>query len=246
MVKKNSRSPKYDKPVAYDAEGKPLYAHPAHNTDTKIQNVHFVRSREPIPEVISDSVRLKHQQSKKTFPELNLSEGEYVIINVKRHPIGLVIPTLLSGFLIIASLAVFLNFGEIVKSIGGLGVGVSVSDIAFPVLLFIIMVLLATYIVFLVYNKNQLFLTNESLIQHIQTSLFAKKERVISLMDIEDVSFVQKGIAQTIFNYGLIRLSTEGEGATYTFSYTPSPKETVASLSNAIEAFKYGRAINQE
>ena len=64
-------------------------------------------------------------------------------------------------------------------------------------------------------------------------------------MDIEDVSFTQKGVIQNIFNYGSIRLSTEGEGTTYSFSYVNNPKETVANLSNAIESFKYGRVVSK-
>lgn len=211
-----------------------------------IQNVHFVRSREPIPEVISDSVRLKHQQSKKTFPELNLSEGEYVIMNIKRHPVGLVVPAILGFFLIILSLLFFINVDPLVDPIKFTSVSLSSSDLILPMFLFAGLILLANYIIFYVYSKNQLFLTNESLIQHIQISLFSKKERVISLMDIEDISFSQHGLAQTVFNFGSIRLSTEGEGSTYSFNYTPDPKETVSNLSNAIESFKYGRAINQD
>lgn len=244
MKKKEKTLKEYHKPVAYDADGKPLYSHPPVN-DPKIQNVHFIRSREPIPEVISDAVRLKHQQSKKTFPELNLSDGEYVITCVKRHPIGLLVPTLLSSFLILITLIIFMNFDSAIKFLMP-DSNFDVNGLAFPTLMFIILIFLADYIIYYVYNKNQLFLTNESLIQHIQTSIFSKKERAISLMDVEDISFTQKGMPQHIFNYGSIRLSTEGENATYNFSYAPDPKETVANLSNAIESFKYGRAISQD
>ena len=247
MDEKTTLPEDYSKPVAYDVDGKPLYAHPPvldAKNDGKIQNVNFVRPREPVTEEVSDTVRLKHLQSMKVYPGLNLSEGEYVITSVKRHPIGLVIPTVLGMFLMLFSLLFLAKF----DSIAGLvfkNQRIGSESIVFPVVMFICMVFLTNYIIFSVYNKNKLFLTNESLIQHIQTTIFSKRERVISLMDIEDVSFTQKGVIQNIFNYGSIRLSTEGEGTTYSFSYANNPKETVTNLSNAIESFKYGRVVSK-
>lgn len=244
----NNYEESFDQAKSVDnASTKSSIKNPTINDKTaKIQNVHFVRSREPIPEVISDSVRLKHQQSRKTFPELNLSEGEYVIMNIKRHSIGLIIPTILGFFLIFFSLVVFVNVDLLTGPVKVNSVSLSSSDLVLPLFLFAGLILLANYVIFYVYSKNQLFLTNESLIQHIQISLFSKKERVISLMDIEDISFSQHGLIQTVFNFGSMRLSTEGEGSTYSFDYTPDPKETVSNLSDAIESFKYGRAINQD
>jgi len=246
MDKQTPRPEDYNKPVAYDADGKPLYAHPPMPETTtdgeKIQNVNFVRPREPVTEEVSDAARLKHLQSQKIYPGLNLSEGEYVITSVARHPIGLVMPTILGMVLIIFALLLYARFDLIAKLIFP-SQRLGSETILFPVIMFICMVFLANYIIYSVYNKNKLFLTNESLIQHIQTTIFSKRERVISLMDIEDVSFTQKGIMQSILNYGSLRLSTEGEGTTYYFNYASNPKETVANLSNAIEAFKYGRVV---
>jgi hypothetical protein len=47
-----------------------------------------------------------------------------------------------------------------------------------------------------------------------------------------------------LFNYGLIRLSTEGDETTYRFNYASSPKKHIAVLNNAVEAFKNGRPVN--
>jgi hypothetical protein len=80
-------------------------------------------------------------------------------------------------------------------------------------------------------------------IQEIQTSLFTKHEQTVSLVNIEDASFVQRGILQTMLNYGSIRLSTEGDETTYRFSYVANPKEQIAVLNNAVEAFKNGRPV---
>jgi len=49
---------------------------------------------------------------------------------------------------------------------------------------------------------------------------------------------------QMLFNYGSIRLSTEGEEASYRLAYVADPKKQIAILDNAVESFKNGRPIN--
>jgi hypothetical protein len=80
-------------------------------------------------------------------------------------------------------------------------------------------------------------------IQEIQVSLFSRHEQTVSLVNIEDASFRQQGIIQTMFNYGSIRLSTEGDETTYRFDYVADPKQQIATLNNAVEAFKNGRPV---
>ena len=94
-----------------------------------------------------------------------------------------------------------------------------------------------------IYLQNQFFLTNESVIQEIQESLFSRHEQTVSLGSIEDASFRQSGIIQTVFNYGTIRLSTEGEETTYIFHFVARPREQIAVINNAIEDFKNGRPV---
>jgi hypothetical protein len=109
--------------------------------------------------------------------------------------------------------------------------------------LFILLVGIGGYIAVWVYMNNKFFLTNESVIQEIQTSLFSRHEQTVSLINIEDASFQQHGILQTMLNYGSIRLSTEGDETTYRFEYVSNPKEQIATLNNAVEAFKNGRPV---
>jgi len=241
----------YSKPVAYDVNGHPLYSHPPIERaklkkTSHSQIVHLVRPSEPEQQVISDSTKLKHQKSKKVFPDINLSAGEYVIASVERHSIGLFLPVIIGFLLIIFALFFLLNFDFMTKSVGPMStfVGVDSSTIIPPVTMFIILVILGMYVSYYVYYNNKLYLTNESIIQKVQISIFSKRERVVSLMDIEDLSFTQKGIFQQMFDFGSIRLSTEGEGTVYHFNFVKNPKEAIATLSNAVEAFKYGRAIS--
>lgn len=235
----------YSRPVAYDVNGQPLYAHPPvqNSQNEKMQVVHVTRSAEPQKIEISDAVKEKHKQSKKSYPSLNLSEGEYVISAVRRHVIGLLMPISIGIFLVAISLFVIINSSDVAGAIEPIMGDSSTSFIVSSMSIFIVLVLLGIYISCYIYRNNRFFLTNESVIQEIQTGLFFKHEQTVSLMNIEDTSYYQSGILQQIFDYGTIRLSTEGDETTYMFSYVSNPKGHLATLNNAVEAFKNGRPV---
>lgn len=233
----------YDQPVAYDKDGRPLYAHPPAATNEP-QVVHMSRPISPPSVEISDDIRARHQADKTRHPNLNLSEGEYVISEVRRHPIGLIPPVVVVVFLtgmIIAGVAAYPMLAEQAS------VNLPPADsIMLPALLLVILAVLGGYIAITVYLGNKFYLTNESVIQEIQTALFARREQTVSLSNIEDASYRQEGFVQTLFNYGSIRLSTEGDETTYRFYYVANPKKQIATLNNAVEAFKNGRPVTGE
>ena len=163
---------------------------------------------------------------------------------MRRHPIGLVLPLVLGTFLITAALTILLNYGVIADSLNLRGAAADPGSVFLPVLLFSILVGLGMFVVYYVYTNNKFFLTNESVIQEIQDSIFSRHEQTVSLASIEDASYVQTNIIQHIFNYGSIRLSTEGDETTYRFTYVANPKDHIAVLNNAVEAFKLGRPVD--
>lgn len=234
-------------PVAHDAEGRPLYAHPPKSTEQQTHTVvHMARMVEPVKQEISPETMRKHDLSKRLYPFLNLTEGEYVIRAVRRHPIGLVIPMATGVVLLALTLSVIFNYQGIAESLDLRGALADPASITLPIILFSVLIALGMFIVYYVYVNNKFFLTNESVIQEIQTSLFSRHEQTVSLANIEDVSFRQENIIQHLFNYGSIRLSTEGDETTYRFNYVANPKQHVAELNNAVEAFKNGRPINDD
>lgn len=282
---KNENPDDYTKPVAYDAEGRPLYAHPptqpvpvevplpppppvvslktdqpshvtqapeAHAGDnfdprTRVQYAnepgvrHVTRPIEPAKMPISEELKQKCDSSRKKYPFLNLSEGEYVILAVRRHPIGLVAPiggTVLALMLIFGLTAVYTGMTMANPNLPAVG------DVMLIAILFALLVTIFGYFATWIYIQNKFFLTNESVVQEIQSSLFAKREQTVSLGSIEDASFKQTNFIQTFFHYGTLRLSTEGDETTYRFQYVSEPKKQVAVLNNAIEAFKNGRPVD--
>ncbi|HSW91990.1 MAG TPA: PH domain-containing protein [Candidatus Saccharimonadales bacterium] len=232
-------------PVAYDAQGRPLYAAPPTpnpNPQTAPQFVHLSRAVEPVEQKLSPEVKARHDKSVRDFPELNLSEAEFVISAVRRHPIGLVLPIAIMAFFVVLIVSLIISYPMIVASMNLLDPPAYGSVIVTGVLL-TALVLIGGYIAVWVYMNNRFFLTNESVIQEIQVSLFSRHEQTVSLVNIEDASFRQQGIIQTMFNYGSIRLSTEGDETTYRFDYVADPKQQIATLNNAVEAFKNGRPV---
>ena len=274
MNPQQNQSDTTPQPVAYDAQGRPLYLHPPTDPDksgyqptsnqpsshvTTLPNtiqgqnfnpqlrsqyanepqvVHASRDLEPKRFIISDDLKRRHADALMNYPHLNLSEGEYVILDIKRHPIGMLLPIGMTALLV----AAILLFAAIYPSIADSSLVVMPSPPAVfgMALLFCVLVVLGGATALWVYLQNQFYMTNESVIQEIQESLFSRHEQTVSLGSIEDASFRQSGILQTMFDYGTIRLSTEGDETTYIFHYVTNPKRQIAILNNAIESFKNG------
>lgn len=244
--------------TVYDKDGNPIVVNkqqfeqavvdttqqPMPAADQAPQVVYMARPHEPVKPVISEEVQRKHEESKKTFPFLNLSEGEYVISAIRRHPIGLLQIWGVAAVAILALTAAIIF--SMSTSLGDSGVIASSSTpwLAMILLCLIALVFMGGVVATVVYEGNRFFLTNESVTQHIQTSLFAQKEQTISLLNIEDASFRKQGLLQTFLNYGSLRLSTQGDETTYRFNFVSDPGQQVALLNNAVEAFKNGRPID--
>ncbi len=239
----SKEQPDYSQPVAYDKDGRPLYAHPPKDLGQQAssQVVHVARSIDPVKPQISEETRRLHEESVAKYPRLNLSEGEYVISAVRRHWIGLLTPVFVGAFLVLFVIAGLVSYPVLVPNGNP-----PFESLLLPAALFLTLIGLGVYIAVWVYLNNRFFLTNESVIQEIQTSLFAHHEQTVSLLNIEDASYTQSGIVQVLFGYGSIRLSTEGDETTYRFHYVSNPKHQIALLNNAVEAFKHGRPVEND
>lgn len=249
-MQKTANESDYTKPVAYDEYGRPLFAHPPASTAQSEaiapQVVYMTRAISPHQQVISPEISQKHDESMDKYPQLNLSEGEYVISAVRRHPIGLIsiwAVVVLAVILLLAIPFIIASTSDVVPlnfSSSAITSGVAL------ILLGVVLIVLGGLMATVIYDANRFYLTNESVTQYIQSGLFFKRNQTISLSNIEDASYTQKGILQTIFNYGSIRLSTEGEETTYRFAYVANPQQQVRLLNDAIEAFKNFRPISDE
>ena len=242
----------YQQPVAYDAEGRPLYAAPvsqslaaANSGQPQHTVVHVARSVTPVQQEISPEIKARHDESVAKHPHLNLSPEEYVVSAVYRHPIGMVVPIALTVTMVLLVIGLMIGYPAIMAGMGMMtppGFGLVLLMGISLILLFCI----GGYVAVWVYQNNGFYLTNESVIQEIQHSVFSRKEQTVSLNNIEDASYTQRGVLQNLLDYGSIRLSTEGDETTYRFEYVAHPKKQIAILNNAVEAFKNGRPVTPE
>lgn len=180
----------------------------------------------------------KMRESKAKYPNVHLSDGEYVIAEVRRHPIGLLsiwlIDLFVVGFLLVSS-AFLTRQSSIIQ---GSGLDINPDAILLIFGLITVLVLLFGWVGSIIYRDNRFYVTNESVIQHIRTGLFSSREQVISLGGVEDASFIQHGILQYLLGYGSIRLSTVGDETTYRFTIVENPKDQLQTLNDAVEVFK--------
>lgn len=182
--------------------------------------------------------KIRHERSKKDFPGLRLEDDEYVEFAFKR-----------------AKICLFLIFG-------GVGLGLAVVLLAFLLVLmgqsmvdemgrnflFIILAaLLAAAIIIglislTVHRGNKLFITNRRVIQMVMTSPVVNSVNIIDLSSVEDASFRQENLLQSLFHYGTLRLSTVGDETTYTFKYSDITGEQLKEVTDLIsDAKKRGR-----
>ena len=236
-----------EQPVAYDTFGHPLYTHPAAATRSEAmvasQAVHMAQPTN-MPEVfVSDATKIKHDRSRQLYPMLRLSDGEYVIASIQRHVIGLFLTLGIGLFVVTLTITALFNYDLVAKMMHLTGAVANISVMVLPILVFILLICLLTYVAYYIYTSNRFFLTNESIVEQIQLNLFARIEKTIDLGSIEDISFTQSNIIQNLFDYGSIRMGTIGDQKSYNYTFVAHPKDQVNILNTAVEAFKSGRPI---
>lgn len=181
-----------------------------------------------------------HEQAKKQYPMLSLSPGEYVLEEVRRHPIGLIAIWAITGFLTLVTLALIPLYAANIAGVADF-FNISAKNlpsavvISTPALILTGFFLLGGAIATYVYIQNRFYITTESIVQFVQYSLFTSKRQVVNLINVEDASADQAGILQQVLNYGTLRLSTQGEETIYHFRFVANPNQVVNNINDATE-----------
>jgi len=162
-----------------------------------------------------------------------MSPGERVICEMKRHPIGM-----LGIYAIAAIIILILGVGAALLPSHITNISDSARNLTYIVAIFgSIFVLLFVYIASIVYNGNRWVVTSDSITQIDQVSLFTKHTSQLSLANLEDVTFNQDGIIQTMFGYGTVKVETAGERSKFTFPFCPNPASCAREIIKAHEDF---------
>ena len=185
-----------------------------------------------------DLAKLHHERSTKDFPELQLVDGEYVVLDIRRSPLGVLFIWALFALGMILLLVTLWALLATDASMQVLGVGKEASGLLVMIdLILVLAAVLIAGVATMVYRANRLIITNRRLFHYKTISLFAKSVNVINLSSIEDASFHQAGIIDQIFQMGTIRMATVGDETTYTFKYVDTPTDELDTI---------GRLVHEE
>lgn len=190
---------------------------------------------------VSPDLMAKHEESRRRWPGIHLSKGEYIMMEVRRHPIGLISIWAMMLLLVGVTLAIIPFYDanrELVASVFAVPAEslISAAELTLPIMALAGVFLLGGLIAVYVYNGNLFYLTNESIIQFIQNSIFSTKEQQINLVNVDDVSYKQQGILQQVLHYGTVRISTEGdERNPYVFYFVANPQVVTRTINDAME-----------
>jgi hypothetical protein len=167
-------------------------------------------------------------------PLAAMQPGEQVIAEINRHPIGLIGNYIMAGILLALAAVAVIAVPNLVSQdtrhnaiIWGSG-----SFVIFAAFVF-----LAIYITTKVYKGNCWIVTDDSLTQVNQVSLFSRQSSQLSLHNLEDVTVQQNGIIQSALNFGTLRAETAGERSKFVFPYCPNPNARAREILLAREKF---------
>ena len=164
---------------------------------------------------------------------LDLDKNEEVLQEIRRHPIGLIGIYGVGGLSVVTLLVLLFVLVSVDTPI------LNVSDVGYALIFgtLSVLMMLFTYIGVYVYNRNELVLTNENIIQVLQFSLFNRQVSQLNLTKIQDVSVDQAGLIQTFFKYGTIEIETAGEAANFRFPFAPNPNIAAKMIIEAHEDY---------
>lgn len=193
--------------------------------------MNFVRK----PEHLTPRDEADHQRSVYDYPDIHFSPTEYVVIDVERSPLGLV------QIWVIAFLA-FLAVAGILFLTSTTNPTNLDFDTMLLSLLAAALAVIGGIVGSWVFRANYFLVTNERVFARIQNSPFSQRSQNVELEHVEDCSFRQSGIFQTLFNYGSIRLSTVGDEQTYRFSFVKNPAAQFKIINNVIQQVDEGES----
>ena len=174
--------------------------------------------------------KIRHERSKKDFPNLKLEDDEYVEFAFKRSRICLL---MIIGGTAVAVIVILL--GLLLALLGQSMLDEMGKNFVFIIIFTLLAAaVLIGVIALMIYNGNKLFVTNKHVIQHIMNSPVSNSVNMIDLSSVEDASFHQNGVLQTFLNYGTLRLATVGDETTYTFKYSDISSEDLKGVTKLI------------
>jgi uncharacterized membrane protein YdbT with pleckstrin-like domain len=160
-----------------------------------------------------------------------VDHNEQKLCEIAKHPFGIVVIYIwaLLGLVVALGLSYFL-----------LPAVMDDTDQAFLIAHFFALVTITLTIIgitisAIIYRQNRLIVTDINITQILQYGLFNRKVSQLNLINVEDVTSVQKGILSTLFGFGELKIETAGEQANFHFTYCPKSSYYANVILNARE-----------
>ena len=120
-------------------------------------------------------IKTRHEQSVKTYPDITVDEDEYVVLSMRRHSLGYLLNIIFSAFIGVLLISAWIiicfipnpltipaNFKPQISLIFG-----SIT----------LLLIILTYVNYVVYRANRFVITNERAIQWISNTIMSQKSR---------------------------------------------------------------------
>lgn len=164
-----------------------------------------------------------------------------MLIVVHRHLIGLVF-IILGGVVGIVALSalLFVVSPDALNDLSKQSNRALIGGVVFAIAILILVVFVAVY----VYRQSRIVLTDQSVVQVLQKSLFSSQISRLSMSNVEDVTGQQKGVLANLFGYGTLIIQTAGEMDNFIFPTCPDPNEVAHEILEARQA--YAQSLKEE
>jgi uncharacterized membrane protein YdbT with pleckstrin-like domain len=170
-----------------------------------------------------------------------LEPGECILTVVRRSFIGLLGIYLVATAAIVAILALVVALSPDTFSTDSVNISPALSAIiVVGASLLVLILFAATHI----YRQSRLLVTDKSLVQIMQKTLFNRKVSRLSMSNVEDVSEEQRGFLASFFNYGTLTVQTAGTEDNFIFTLCPNPTKLADRIIEARQA--YAKSLEEE
>jgi len=158
---------------------------------------------------------------------VQLQPDEDVIMTIKRHPVHLWGRITLIVVVVLLILLLWAFWG--VDQTGFLGTSMNILAIGA-----VLIGGLMAYVYWYRYNNDIWLITSQRLVDSTKSTPFAHDLRTADLLNLQDINIRQRGIAQSIFQYGDVSCQTASASSeTFQFMGVKDPQEVLDQIEKA-------------
>lgn len=163
-----------------------------------------------------DIIRMHMHRRPNTIEQVD--DDEVKLIEVRKHPIGLVIVYTQTAVGMLAAISLLFFIMPTVFEDQDAAFWMAGALSLFALLFAAIVLFISTYI----FVQNRIIVTDRNITQILQFGLFSRKVSQLNIVNVEDVTSEQRGILQTALNYGVLKIETAGEQSNFMYDFCPN------------------------